>query len=279
MSKIEFHVHLVSDATGETVASVARACEVQFDTIKAIEHCWPMIRSQGQMEHALKGIAANPGIVLCTLVDDELRLMLADGCRKLKIPCIPILDPVIAAFGAYLGIEAKGLPGRQHMMDAEYFNRIDAMHYVLSHDDGQSVWNLEDADVVLVGVSRTSKTPTCVYLANRGVRAANIPIVPGCPLPPELDSLKKPLVVGLTKDPRHLVQIRRNRLKLLNRPETSDYVDPDFVSQEIAFARRLFAKYDWPVIDVTRKSIEETATAILQMYQKRQEIAAEDAQK
>jgi regulator of PEP synthase PpsR (kinase-PPPase family) len=172
---------------------------------------------------------------------------------------------VIGALGTYLGMQSRGLPGRQHELDAEYFSRIDAMSFALSHDDGQSSQNYGDADVILVGVSRTSKTPTCIYLANRGIKAANVPVVPGCPLPSELLMAKRPLIVGLTKDPIQLVQIRRNRLHMLAHADETDYVDPEVVKREVAAARRLCTEHGWPVIDVSRRSIEETAATIIQM--------------
>jgi len=260
-----FHLHLVSDATGETINSVARACLVQFDDIEPTEHAWSLIRTPGQMEKVLAAIAAHPGPVLFTMVNEQLRTLLQDGCRRLQVPCIPVLDPVIGALGAYLGMQSSGLPGRQHEMDAEYFSRIDAMSFALAHDDGQASYDYDDADVILVGVSRTSKTPTCIYLANRGIKAANVPVVPGCPLPRELETVRRPLVVGLTKDPTQLVQIRRSRLHMLAHSEETDYVDPEVVRREVVAARRLCSENNWPVIDVSRRSIEETAATIIQM--------------
>ncbi|NQV85354.1 MAG: kinase/pyrophosphorylase [Rhodospirillales bacterium] len=269
-----FHLHLVSDSTGETVGLVARACLVQFDTIEATEHLWAMTRSKDQVEDALAGIKENPGFVLYTIVNDDTRNQLEEGCRKLQVPCIAVLDPIIAKLGVHLDAEVHALPGRQHVMDAEYFSRIEAMQFVLNHDDGQSTHNLEKADIVLLGVSRTSKTPTCIYLANKGIRAANIPIVPGCALPDELFTVTGPMIVGLTKDPKRLVEIRRQRLRLLDQDEGTDYVDLEKVSTEINDARRLYTKHNWPVINVSRKSIEETAATILQMYNKRREQSA-----
>jgi regulator of PEP synthase PpsR (kinase-PPPase family) len=261
------HMHLVSDATGETVNSVARACLVQFAGVEPIEHTWTLIRTKGQMTKVLAGVEANPGVVLFTIVNDELRTVLIEGCRKLGVPCVPVLDPVIHTLAAYFQLEIRGRPGLQHALDAEYYQRIDAMNYVLTHDDGQSGGELNQADVVLVGVSRTSKTPTCIYLANRGIKAANVPIVPGCPLPDELLNLTRPLVVGLTKEPARLVQLRRNRLRMISQGgEETDYTDLESVREEVAMARRLCGKYGWPVIDVTRRSIEETAATILTYY-------------
>jgi len=260
-----FHLHLVSDATGETINSVARACLVQFEDAEPIEHHWSLIRTGRQMTKVLDGIRENPGMVLFTLVNEELRTALQEGCRKLQVSCIPVLDPVIGALASFLGRQSRGLPGRQHELDAEYFGRIDAMSFALAHDDGQSSWDYNDADVILVGVSRTSKTPTCIYLANRGIKAANVPIVPDCPVPPELLSAKRPLVIGLTKDPNQLIQVRKHRLRLLSQEEETDYVDLDLVKKEVLQARRLCTQHNWPIIDVSRRSIEETAATILQM--------------
>ncbi|MFO1060216.1 MAG: pyruvate, water dikinase regulatory protein [Dongiaceae bacterium] len=259
----------MSDATGETINSVTRACLVQFEGVEPVEHHWNLIRTPGQMDKVLQGIEKEPGLVLFTIVNDGLRAMLQEGCRRLQTPCIPVLEPVIAALGSFFGLTSRGLSGRQHELDAEYFARIDAMSFALAHDDGQASWNYEEADVVLVGVSRTSKTPTCMYLANRGIKAANVPIVPNCPLPPELMQLRRPLVVGLTKDPARLVQIRRNRLLMLSEDHETDYVDIDTVRDEVAAARRLCGEQGWPIIDVTRRSIEETAATIVQLLDKR----------
>jgi len=269
MNMKRFHLHLVSDSTGETINSVARACVAQFDGVEPVEHFWNLVRTQRQLDLVIEGVRDNPGLVMFTLVDDKLRRRLQDVCNELAVPCIPVLDSLIAALGAYLGMESKSQPGRQHMLDAQYFGRMDAMDFAIAHDDGQSQKNLHEADVILVGVSRTSKTPTCIYLANRGVKAANVPFVPGVPLPPELTVLTRPLVVGLTKDPDRLVQIRRNRLRLLNQSEDTSYVDPEAVRAELQAARRFYAQQGWPVIDVSRRSIEETAAEILMLLARR----------
>ncbi len=265
------HIHLVSDSTGETVASVARACLVQFDRVEAIEHVWNMVRKPAEAKNVLDSIRENPGIVIYTLVDRELQEILEEGCQRIQVPCIGVLDPILETMHSYLQTRVKAMPGRQHEMDAEYFARIEAVHFVLSHDDGQASSDLHKADVILAGVSRTLKTPTCIYLANRGIKAANIPIVPGMPLPDEVLREDAPLVIGLTKDPKRLVQIRRNRLKILERDENTDYADIETVSEEIRTAREVFKTQNWPVIDVTKRSVEEVAAMILQLYAKRKE--------
>ena len=268
MSVKSFHLHLVSDATGETVITVARGAVAQFSDVEAIEHLWSLVRSKDQLKRVLSSVAANPGVVMFTLVDQELRQALQEGCRELDIPCIPLLDMVIASLSQYLGVESRNLPGGQHVMDAHYLGRIDAMNFTLQHDDGQATGSLEGADIVLVGVSRSSKTPTCFYLANRGFKTANVPVVPGCPLPPELEFLKRPLVVGLTCGVNQLVDIRRSRLRMIGQDETTEYVDPVAVREEVQHARRMFSRTGWPVIDVTHRSIEETAAAVLQLHAK-----------
>jgi regulator of PEP synthase PpsR (kinase-PPPase family) len=274
MALTRFHLHLVSDSTGDTVHSVARACLVQFDETQAIEHVWSMVRTRAQIERVVSGIEANPGVVLFTMVNEALRQILQDGCRRIQVPAIPVLDPVLGAFASYLGRESRGTPGKQHLLDNRYFERIDAMTFAITHDDGQAPWGINDADVCLVGVSRTSKTPTCLYLANRGIKAANVPFVPGIPLPQELLKADKPLIVGLTNDPERLIQLRRNRLSLLDQNQATDYTDLEAVRTEVREARRVFAQYHWPVIDVTRRSIEETASSIYRLLMRRHGAAA-----
>jgi len=269
MTVKKFHLHLVSDSSGETLSSVARACLVQFENVEAEPHLWWLVRTEGQLERVVAGIEANPGVVLATVMDEGVRGLLEEACRHMHVPFIQVLDPVLAALSGFLDSEFGAEPGRQHAMDAEYFRRIDAMQFTLAHDDGQLLHELNDADIVLVGISRTSKTPTCMYLANRGLKAANIPLVPGIDPPPELFAAKKPLIVGLTNEPKTLTDIRRSRLKLLNHDKEADYADPERVREEIQMARRIFSRQGWPVIDVARRSIEEASAAIIQHYMKR----------
>ena len=264
-----FDLYLVSDSTGETVGLVARASLAQFDDIQATEHLWSMVRTERQVEDVMAAIRERPGFVLFTIVDEGHRRRLQEGCGELQVPCIAILDSVVAELGRHVGAEVHARPGRQHVMDAEYFDRIEAMHFVLEHDDGQSVHDLDQADVILLGVSRTSKTPTSMYLANRGIKAANVPIVPGCPLPRGVFDVKRPLIIGLTKNTNRLVQIRRQRLRMLNQMEDTDYVNPEMVTEEIKEARRIFSQHELPVINVSHKSIEEIAATIMQLYSRR----------
>nr|WP_210261172.1 pyruvate, water dikinase regulatory protein [Enterovirga sp. DB1703] len=261
-----FHLHLVSDSTGETLIAVARAAAAQYEGVSAIEHVYPLVRSSKQLDRVISEIDAAPGLVLYTLVDRELAGRLEEACRATGCPHLSVLAPVHALLESYLGAASTARPGAQHMLNAEYFKRIDAMNFTLMHDDGQLPEDLDDADVVLVGVSRTSKTPTSIYLANRGLKTANIPLVPNMPVPPALEKVRRTLVVGLVASPERIVQIRQNRLLSLKADEDTSYVDRDLVAEEIAFSRRLCARHNWPVIDVTRRSIEETAAAILDLY-------------
>jgi [pyruvate, water dikinase]-phosphate phosphotransferase / [pyruvate, water dikinase] kinase len=265
-----FHLHLVSDATGETLITVARAAAAQYEDISPVEHVYPLVRSMRQLERVIAEIEASPGIVLYTLLEDELTSLLERKCREFGVPCMSVLGPVLALMRSYLGAEATPRVGAQHVLNAEYFRRIDALNYTLLHDDGQHTEDLEQADVVLLGVSRTSKTPTSIYLANRGVKTANVPLVPGIALPPQLDTLSSPLVVGLYASPERIVQIRQNRLLSLNAARDDDaYVDRQAVAEEVAFSRRLCARHNWPSIDVTRRSIEETAAAVIALLSER----------
>jgi regulator of PEP synthase PpsR (kinase-PPPase family) len=266
-----FHLHLVSDSTGETLITVARAVAAQYTNVTPVEHVYPLVRSQKQLDRVLDEIEEAPGIVLFTLLEKDLVSRLEAKCRDVNIPSLSIIGPVMQLFEAYLGAATAGRVGAQHVLNAEYFKRIDALNYTMLHDDGQLVEGLEEAEVVLVGVSRTSKSPTSIYLANRGVRTANVPLVPGIPIPHQLEVLKTPLVVSLHATPERLIQVRQNRLLSMGVDSGSEnYVDRQSVADEVAYARKLSAKFNWVMLDVTRRSIEETAAAILKLYSDRQ---------
>ena len=271
-----FHVHLISDSTGETLNAITKAVCARFDNVLPIEHIYPLIRSPRQLDRVLREVEFAPGVVVHTIVDREMRVELEDGCRRLECPCMAALDPMTAAFGRYLGASLSTRVGAQHALDNDYFNRIEALNYAIGHDDGQGGQDLNSADVVLVGVSRTSKTPTSIYLAHRGVRAANVPLVPGAPLPDKLFTLARPMIVGLIVSPDRLIQIRKNRLLSLNETRESTYIDVDAVRDETVRARRLFEAQGWPVIDVTRRSVEETAAAIINLLNTRNTPGVEE---
>jgi len=269
----EYHLHLISDATGETLNTVAKAVCAQFEGVTAREHIYSLVRSERQLHRAIEHVSANPGIVFFTLVNPTLRQTLEAECNKLKVPCISILDRAVESMGKFLGATETHRPGGQHEMDSRYLERVEALNFAIQHDDGQNLQHLSNADVILVGVSRSSKTPTCIYLAIRGVRAGNIPIVPGVDVPDELFALQKPLFVGLWLSPERLLQIRRNRLMTMGETKSSDYVSEEAVRMEIAFTRRLFERHEWPTIDVSRRSIEETAAAILNLLAERKAVS------
>ena len=266
-----FHLHLVSDSTGETLITVGRAVAAQYANVTPVEHVYPLVRSQKQLDRVLDEIEEAPGIVLFTLLEKDLVGRLEAKCQQINIPSLSIIGPVMQLFQAYLGSPTTGRVGAQHTLNAEYFKRIDALNNTMMHDDGQHVEGLEEADVVLVGVSRTSKTPTSIYLANRGIRTANVPLVRGIAIPHQLEALTKPLVVSLHATPERLIQVRQNRLLSIGAGlGNDDYIDRQAVADEVAFARRLSAKFNWAQLDVTRRSIEETAAAILKLFTDRQ---------
>jgi [pyruvate, water dikinase]-phosphate phosphotransferase / [pyruvate, water dikinase] kinase len=269
----EFHLHLVSDATGETLNAVAKAATAQFEGVEVNEHFYALVRSQRQLQRVVDHIRQQPGLVLFTLVNPELRRELEAQCAQMNLPCQGVLDGAIAIMAQYLGAAESHRPGGQHEVDQRYLQRIEALNFTIAHDDGQSADMLDDAEVVLVGASRTSKTPTCVYLAIRGIRAANVPFVPGIPLPAKLLNAQRPLIVGLWASADRLVQVRRNRLNTLGEVRDTTYVDVDSVRAEVTESKKLFELHGWPSIDVSRRSVEETAASILNLLAERREAA------
>lgn len=270
MKKID--LYLISDSTGDTVCSVARSAMSQFAGIDVQEHIWPLVRTTGQMDKVLDLIEDHPGPVLYTIVDSELRDQLKARCRSIGVPCVSVLSRIVNELSTYLHLKATPTLVGRHELDDEYFSRVEAISFMISHDDGQATHDLDEADIILVGVSRTSKSPTCVYLAYRGYNAANVPFVPGVPLPSDLLQLKHPMIVGLTIQPDRLLQVRKNRLlSVYEEHNETSYVDQEIVQDEINEARRFFVKQGWPVIDVSRRSVEETAATIIKLYQERKE--------
>ena len=262
--KTYFHLHLISDSTGETLSTAGRAAAAQYTKWRAVEHMTPMVRNAEKLEKALAGVDATPGIVLYTLVDKKLEGMLIARCKALGVPAVNVLEPVIQVFDGFLGDTMSGRSGAQHALDDDYFDRLEAVQFAMAHDDGNVPDDIEEADIILIGISRTSKTPTSIYLAQRGYKTFNIPLVPGVDLPPSLFEAKRPIVVALVASAERILQIRENRLLAFDRDSTGDiYVDRASIQEELAHTRRLCKQNNWPMIDVSKRSVEETAAAIL----------------
>ena len=263
-SESYFHLHLISDATGETLIAASRAVASQYKTRQALEHVYPLVRTRKQLEDVIRAIDERPGIVLYTIADAALGANLEEACRKMGIPVVSVLEPILQVFQSYLGVPSARKVGAQHELDSDYFGRIDALNFTMMHDDGLLPDDIEEADVVLIGISRTSKTPTSIYLANRGIKTANIPLVPGVDPPPALLAARRPLVVALIATTDRVLQVRQNRMLAMHSDEPNTaYVDRSSITEELAQTRRLCARQGWPMIDVSRKSIEETAAAIV----------------
>ena len=266
MTKQTLHIHLVSDSTGETVHQVARACLAQFAAVQPIEHVWTLVRTKDHLAAVCDGLDRHPGVLLMSIINPEMRQDIEQACRDRGVPAVSVLDPVVSLFESVLGQAMVNLPGGQRRLDSAYFRRVAAVDFAVSHDDGMNMGNLKSADMLLVGVSRTSKTPTSMYLAHRGYKVANYALVPKVPFPQHyLDGLSL-FVVGLTNDPKRLSQVRRTRQAAMQDTNNAFYIDIEQISDEVRNARRLFVANKWPVIDVTRRSVEETAAAIIQLH-------------
>ncbi|MEX0504330.1 pyruvate, water dikinase regulatory protein [Alphaproteobacteria bacterium LSUCC0719] len=271
MSEETLHIHLVSDSTGETVHQITRACVAQFSNVQTTEHVWTLVRSHNHVDAVFAGVDRNPGILLMSVVDEDLRSEFESRCAKRGIPHVSVLDPVVELLGRTLGKPTRNRPGGQRQLDTAYFNRMAAVDFAVRHDDGLNMSELHDADILLVGVSRTSKTPTSMYLAHRGYKVANYALVPNVPFPAHyIDSLKL-FIVGLTNDPKRLSVVRKTRQIVQSDESNVVYTDLERITEEVRDARRLFSQNQWPVIDVTRRSVEETAAAVIQLYTNWQE--------
>ncbi|HNQ91579.1 MAG TPA: pyruvate, water dikinase regulatory protein [Alphaproteobacteria bacterium] len=267
------YVHLVSDATGATLQGLTEAGLSQFEHVEVRKKLWPQVRTLRQMERVIEDLELHGGMVLYTLVDQSLIMRLEEACLALHLPCVAVMRPILEGLTGFLGSEPVGQPGLQHKLDEFYFARMEAIDFAMGFDDGQNLEGIETADVILVGVSRTSKTPTCVYLARQGIRAANIPLVREVGFPEDVLHLKKPLFVGLTESVDRLIELRSSRLKVDQKYGLSgnSYVDPEKVEEEVQWARKFFRSHEWPVIDVTKRSVEETAAAVMVLLQQRRE--------
>ncbi len=260
------HIHLISDATGETTYQVARAALAQFNNVKTVEHVWTLVRSAEHLKSAEAPIKKHGGVVFFSLAEKELREKLETICRNHNVPSVSVLDHVIHTLSKLLGQPEAEVTGAQYRMDEAYFDRIEALDFTIQHDDGQGLATIGNADILLLGVSRSSKTPTSIYLAHRGYKVANYPLVPEVQIPSEVIEVKGVFVIGLINDARQLAQIRRNRLLALNEREDTDYANLKKINQEVASTRKFFEEQNWPMIDVTRRSIEETAAEIINLY-------------
>ena len=269
-----FHLHLISDATGETLTTMAKAAAVQYSQVRPIEHVHPLVRTPKQLERVLKEVEQSPGIVLYTIVKSELIEAIERRCRELKVPSLHVLQPIMRVFESYLGAPQTPVVAGQHTVDADYFRRIDALNFAMAHDDGQLPQDLNTADIIILGISRTSKTPTSIYLAQRGYKTANLPLVPGIEPPDALAGPHRAFVVGLVASPERIAEIRRNRVRMLADRNLDEYVDRAQITNELTYSRRLCAKHGWPVIDVTRRSIEETAATIIRLLHDRDEAGS-----
>jgi regulator of PEP synthase PpsR (kinase-PPPase family) len=266
MARQELHIHLVSDSTGETVHQITRACLAQFPDADVTEHVWTLVRTDEHLELLFSGVMRNPGILLMSIIDNEMRDKIEMRCKKMGIPAVSVLDPVANLLATVLGQAQQNLPGGQRQINSAYFARVAAVDFAVSHDDGMNMGNLGEADILIVGISRTSKTPTSMYLAHRGYKVANYALVPGIDFPAHyLDGLNL-FIVGLTNDPKRLSAIRKTRQIAMLDNDNQTYADIDAIEEEARDARRLFNKSGWPVIDVTRRSVEETAAAIIQLH-------------
>ncbi|KAB2944127.1 MAG: kinase/pyrophosphorylase [Hyphomicrobium sp.] len=272
-----FHLHLVSDSTGETLTTIAKAASVQYALVRPIEHVHPLVRTPRQLKRVLQEIEQTPGIVLYTITNRELSEELERRCAELKIPCLAVLQPIMQVLEGYLGAPRTPTVAGQHVLDADYFRRIDALNFTMAHDDGHLPEDLNDADIIVLGISRTSKTPTSIYLAQRGYKTANVPLVPSIPLPEKLTQPHKAFVVCLIASPDRIAEVRRHRAMMLADRNLGDYVDRDRIAAEIAYSRKICAQNRWPVIDVTRRSVEESAAQILKLLHDR-EVGMEEVQ-
>ncbi len=261
------NLHLISDSTGETLSSVARAALSQFENVESNDFIWPLVRTKSQINRIIESITQNPGLVMYTILQDDLVDALIKHCNKLRIPHISVLSDIVQKFSSYLNMSVSNVIGRQHLLDEEYYSRVEAINYTMTHDDGQSDWNLDEADIILIGVSRTSKTPTSIYLSCRGYKTANIPFVSIDTMPKNLEENKNSLIVGLTINPEKLINIRSIRMNSLGHEAKTDYINIESVKKELSESRKLFAKLKCPVIDVTNRSVEETSARIIQFHQ------------
>ena len=263
-----YQIYLISDSTGETLDRIFLALKAQFSNFDYKPHQYSFTRTENQVLKILQRLKNEKKIIiLYTIVDTKLAKFLTKKSEEFNIPCFGVLGDLILRFSKILNQEASHIPSGQHVLDDEYFKRIEAIQFTMKHDDGKETADIENSDIILLGVSRTGKTPTSIYLANRGFKTSNIPIVSENSLPKKITKNPKiACIVGLVSEPSRLVDIRKNRISLLKEKESSTYISLEIIKKEIKWAQSLYRKYGWPTIDVTRKSIEETAASIIKIY-------------
>ena len=267
-----YEIYLVSDSTGETLDRIFLALKAQFNKIKYRVHQFSFTRTKNQILKIIDICKKKNSIILYTIVDVKLARFLTSICEKEKIPCFSVLGDLVLSFSKLLKQKASHVQSGQHVLNEEYYRRIEAIQFTMNHDDGNSIEDIKKSDIILLGVSRTSKTPTSIYLANRGYKTSNIPLVNQHSLPNVLkENPKLKCVIGLTTEPERLVDIRRNRMNFLKEKETTTYTSLEKISREVKEAKKIFKKYNWPTVDVTRKSVEETAASVIKIYEIKKE--------
>ena len=267
--KNTYEIYLISDSTGETIDRIFIALKSQFPDFKYNINNFSFTRTQNQINEILKNIKnSENAIILYTLVDTDMSEFLLKEANRYKIPCFGVLGELISNFSMLLKQKSLNIPSRQHKLNDEYYDRVEAIQFTIRHDDGNETDDIDDSDIIILGVSRTSKTPTSIYLANRGYKTSNIPLINEKSIPEKIKMNKKKLcIVGLTTDPERLIDLRKNRMRSLKERENTNYTNIKMISAEVKLARKTFKKFNWPVIDVTRKSVEETAAAIIKIHE------------
>ena len=262
-------IYLISDSTGETIDRIFLALKAQFENFKYEDHQFSFTRTKNQVLQILELVKKqNNPIILYTIVDGELAKFLESETKKLNIPCFGVLGDLILNFSNLIHQKASHIPSGQHVLDDDYYNRIEAIQFTMNHDDGKSIDDLDKSDIVLLGASRTSKTPTSIYLANRGFKTSNIPLINENSIPKMLKEKTLSIcVVGLTTEPERLIDVRKNRMNTIKESHSTDYTNLEKIINEIENSKKTFKKYKWPIVDVTRKSVEETAASIIKIYE------------
>tara|TARA_B100001029_G_scaffold178165_1_gene184285 strand:- start:699 stop:1520 length:822 start_codon:yes stop_codon:yes gene_type:complete len=266
--KNKHQIYLVSDSTGETLDRMFLAVKAQFENFIYETHNYSFTRTENQINKILDKAENNSNsIILYTIVDNKLAKFLAQRSEEKKIPCFGVLGDLILNFSKLLNQKATHIPSGQHVLNEEYYSRIEAIQFTMNHDDGNMLHDINKSDIILLGVSRTSKTPTSIYLANRGYKTANIPLINDKSIPSNIKNNSNLCVVGLTTEPKRLYDLRKNRMNSLKEKENTDYTNLEQIIKEVERARKTFNQYKWPTVDVSRKSVEETAASIIKIYE------------